>query len=191
MVGGCFIYMSNLAEVDGCVPINPVIVPCGLQVIATPLHREAWSRELRLLPDQEHARYTEHGLESGFRIGYDYGASHCTSARRNMLSVTQHPEPIDCYISAEVGAGRILSLLPAGTEGIHVSRFGVIPKPHQPGKWRLITDLSSPRGASINNGIESRLCSLSYASTHDAVRTVRRLGRARYWRSSTWRRPIA
>ena len=177
MVGGRYIYMSDLAELDGCVPINPVVVPCGLQVIATPLHREAWSRELRLLPDQEYARYIERGLESGFRIGYDYGASHCTSARRNMLSATQHPQPIERYIFAEVGAGRILGPLPAGMEGVHVSRFGVILKLHQPGKWRLITDLLSPRGASVNDGIEPRLCSLSYASTDDAVRTVRRLGR--------------
>ena len=166
MVDGRYIYMSDLAELDGCVLINPVVVPCGLQVIATPLHQEAWSRELRLLPDRKYARYIERGLESGFCIGYDYGASHCKSARRNMLSATQHPEPIERYISAEVEAGRILGPLPAGTEGVHVSRFGVIPKPHQPGKWRLITD-----------GIEPRLCSLSYASTDDAVRTVQRLGR--------------
>ena len=36
-----------------------------------------------------------------------------------------------------------------------MSRFGVISKPHQPGKWRLITDLSSPKGASVNDGINS------------------------------------
>lgn len=35
-----------------------------------------------------------------------------------------------------------------------VSRFGVIPKNHQPGKWRLIVDLSHPKGASVNDGIE-------------------------------------
>lgn len=61
-------------------------------------------------------------------------------------------------------------------EGVHVSRFGVIPKPHQPGKWRLITDLSSPKGASVNDGISSALCSLSYKSVDDAVCTVARLG---------------
>ena len=36
---------------------------------------------------------------------------------------------------------------------VHVSRFGVILKTHQPGKWRLITDLSHPQGHSINDGI--------------------------------------
>ena len=53
----------------------------------------------------------------------------------------------------------------------------MIPKPHQPGKWRLITDLSSPNGTSINDGIDSQLCSLSYASVDDAVKCIAHLGK--------------
>ena len=34
-----------------------------------------------------------------------------------------------------------------------ISPFGVIPKGHTPGKWRLIVDLSSPKGGSVNDGI--------------------------------------
>ena len=60
---------------------------------------------------------------------------------------------------------------------LQISRFGVIPKPHQPGKWRLITDLSSPEGSSINDGIATRFCSLSYTSVDDAVRRVLELQR--------------
>ena len=78
--------------------------------------------------------------------------------------------------SKEVGGGRIIGLLPKSFAGVHISRFGVIPKPHQPGKWRLITDLSSPKGASVNDGIDPRLCSLSYASVDDAVRRIICLG---------------
>lgn len=36
---------------------------------------------------------------------------------------------------------------------VHTSRIGVIPKKHQPGKFRLIVDLSSPRGKSVNDRI--------------------------------------
>ena len=60
--------------------------------------------------------------------------------------------------------------------GVHVSRFGVIPKPHKPGKWRLITDLSSPKGSSVSNGVAPALCSVSYASVDDAVRCIASLG---------------
>ena len=48
---------------------------------------------------------------------------------------------------------------PGGTQ---LSPFGVIPKFSQPGKWRLIVDLSSPHGRSVNDGIEANLCSLNY-----------------------------
>ena len=44
---------------------------------------------------------------------------------------------------------------------IYTSHFGVIPK-GTIGKWRLILDMSSPKGASVNDGIEEFLCSLSY-----------------------------
>ena len=57
-----------------------------------------------------------------------------------------------------------------------MSRFGVIPKPHQPVKWRLITDLSSPKGQSVNDGVAPSSCSVSYASIDDAVRCILSLG---------------
>ena len=47
---------------------------------------------------------------------------------------------------------------------LHINRFGVIPKGHDTGKWRLITDLSYPPGESINDGIAPELCSLTYTS---------------------------
>ena len=55
--------------------------------------------------------------------------------------------------------------------------LGVIPKKHQPGKWRLIVDLSSPSGASVNDFIDPSLCSLTYASVDDAAEFVLRSGR--------------
>ena len=56
----------------------------------------------------------------------------------------------------------------------------------QPGKWRLITDtdtrlitdLSFLRGSSVNDGIDSSWCSLTYASVDDAVQRIRTLGRS-------------
>ena len=77
-----------------------------------------------------------------------------------------------------MAAGRIYGPLSAELlDKIHISRFGVIPKPHQPGKWRLISDLSSPAGVSVNDEVDSQLCSLSYASVDEAVCCIRRIGR--------------
>ena len=132
--GGCYIYMGDLCELDSCIPLDPSPIPPALQTIATPLKRAAWAWELCLHPDQEFADFILRGLERGFRIGFDYRNHRCTSARRNMLSAVQHPQPIDNYITQERRAGRIIGPLPLSTEGVQVSRFGVIPKPHQPSK---------------------------------------------------------
>ena len=58
----------------------------------------------------------------------------------------------------------------------HISCFGVIPKSHQPNKWRLIIDLSHPKGKSINDSIQKDLCSMSYISVDDAIRQIITLG---------------
>ena len=50
-------------------------------------------------------------------------------------------------------------------------------KASQPGKWRLIVDLSSPGGASINTWIKLELCSLRYLHLVQVVQEIRKLGR--------------
>ena len=59
---------------------------------------------------------------------------------------------------------------------LHISRFGVVPK-STPGKWRLILDLSSPEGHSVNDSISEALCSLSYVTVENAVEAVIKKGR--------------
>ena len=60
---------------------------------------------------------------------------------------------------------------------LHVSRFGVIPKRHQPGKWRLILDLSNPAGHSVNDRIAGEDYSLQYMKVDDIIVGIMRLGR--------------
>ena len=60
---------------------------------------------------------------------------------------------------------------------MHCSPIGLVPKSHQINKWRLIVDLSSPQGHSINDGVSSDWCSMKYASVDDAVETILHLGR--------------
>ena len=65
---------------------------------------------------------------------------------------------------------------PSEASVIHISRFRVIPKKHQPGRWRLIVDLSSPINQSVNDFIDPSLCSLSYASVENAAAFVFKAG---------------
>ena len=60
---------------------------------------------------------------------------------------------------------------------LHINRFSVIPKGHNTGKWRLITDLSYPHGQSVNDGIDPSLCSLMYSTVDDMADVVVKLGR--------------
>ena len=71
-----------------------------------------------------------------------------------MHSALEKPDVIQEYLEKEVARGRVVGpidpdLAPPYTQ---ISPFGVIPKSSQPGKWRLIVDLSSPEGKSVNDG---------------------------------------
>ena len=95
----------------------------------------------------------------------------------NQRWARERPEVIDGYLSKEVELGRVVGPLERGHfPEVHVSRFGLVPKNHQPDKWRLIVDLSHPSGESVNDGIEPELCSLQYTSVAEAVRQVMEMG---------------
>ena len=77
------------------------------------------------------------------------------------------------HIAGEVAQGK---LTPAGSGPVHTSPMGLVPKARQPGKFRIICDLSAPSGGSVNDGIDPDLCSLSYANVDDAVSLLCILG---------------
>ncbi|KAJ1161876.1 hypothetical protein NDU88_002356 [Pleurodeles waltl] len=60
--------------------------------------------------------------------------------------------------------------------GFVCSPLGVVAK-KDPGHFRLIHNLSAPRGSSVNDAIDPQLCSVRYASVDNAVDKVRVLGR--------------
>ena len=88
-----------------------------------------------------------------------------------MPSADEHPEIVSKYLEGELRYGRLAELDEgiAKAVGVHISLFGVIPKKSRPNKWRLILDLSSPGGNSINDGISKELASLSYVSVDEVV----------------------
>ena len=96
-----------------------------------------------------------------------------------MQSALANPEPVSEYLQNEQKEERIAGPFPkALVRNIHLSRFGVIPKRHQPGKWRLILDLSHPTGYSVNDGIAKELSTLS---VDDAARIISDLGPGTCW----------
>ena len=51
-----------------------------------------------------------------------------------------------------------------------------MPKRYQPKKWHMITDLSFPEGASVNQAINPASCSLSYTTVYEVAIAAMQLG---------------
>lgn len=168
----------KLQALSNCRPKGDVSCPPLLSQIVTPLQWQAWEGALRSYPDKQFARLIVDGLREGFRIGFNYDSNGPKSSTRNMRSAYEHPEVVWEYLSQEIRQGRILGPFPSPPiQHLHISSFGVIPKRHQQGKWRLIMDLSSPEGSSVNDGIDPSLCSLSYISIDVIAAAILCLGR--------------
>ena len=88
-----------------------------------------------------------------------------------------HAHIVDAYLANEVSSGRVAGPFSSSPfPCLHISSFGVIPKKGQPGKWRLIVDLSSPGCASVNNSIDPQDYSLQYIKVDQVIRMVSRYG---------------
>ena len=100
-------------------------------------------------------------------------------AQSNLKSASAHLEAVNEFIQKELSLGRLLGPFPriAALSSLPVNRIGVVPKGHNMGKWRLITDLSFPHGASVNDGINPLFCSLCYTTVNEIAAMVARLGR--------------
>ena len=133
---------------------------------------------LRAHPDQAYATYIVNCLQNGFRIGFTHGELRLRSRGRNHPSCRSNRTVVQERLTAELAAGRLLGPIDHGlVQMTQVSPMGLVPKSHQPNKFRLIVDLSSPSQGSVNDGIPSDHCSLSYATIDDAVAKIRTLGR--------------
>ena len=143
----------------------------------TPLKLAQWELMLARHPDREYVAYILSGIQEGFRVGYERGDHVLGSARKNMKSVEDNPQVVRNYLDVERQRGVLLGPFERSeVPEIHLSRFGVIPKSSQPGKWRLIVDLSHPEGRSVNDGISGELCSLQYVRMEEVVRVLLELG---------------
>ena len=151
---------------------SPAILHCRQ---FAPLSMSAWQEALRNHCDHTFAQYIIKGLSEGFRIGFDRSQA-LMSTNRNLLSATENAEVFTEYLEKKVTLGRIIGLFqPSSTW--HINRVGVILKGHTPGKWHMITDLSQPPAASVNNKIDRELCTLLYITIKQVPATLSRLGR--------------
>lgn len=168
---------ESLLALDSCRPQQAQVHGNEWSRIVSPLRLKEWERGLSSLHDRDFVQYVCNGIRDGFRLGFDYHTAHCNRGPGNMGSAKKHEQVVDQYIGAECEARRLLGPLNRTKfPQVHVSPFGVIPK-SEPGKWRLILDLSSPKGNSVNDGVDRQLSSLSYVSVDDIAERVMLKGR--------------
>ena len=120
----------------------------------SPLKPEEFARNLSNHLNQPQVAFVLDGLRNGFRLEFHHSRK-LKSATTNKPSAKQHPDVIDRYLANEVSLGRVAGPFSSSPlPNLHISSFDVIPKKGQPGKWRLVVDLSSPGGWSVNDGID-------------------------------------
>jgi len=134
-----------------------------------------WFQGIRvsIFRSQEHAFSDGESTREGFQIGFKASGS-VSSVRKNMHSAMENPQVVSAYIAEERKRGFLLG--PFEKAEVHLNRFGMIPKSGQPGKWRLIVDLSHTEGGSVNDSIQPELCSLQYVHMDHVVGKLTELG---------------
>ena len=126
---------------------------------------------------------TRHFLLNGFRHGFDIGFRgnfiEENARPRNLLSARNNVRQVSEAIAKELSRGHTSGPFPSPPfPQTHCSPIGSAPKPD--GSVRLILDLSSPRGDSVNEGISQEEFKCTYSKFDDAVRIVLELGRGVY-----------
>ena len=144
-----FAWTTHLQSQPADVKVPPVAT-----VVTSQLDVSRWKEALSDHPNKPLTDFFLSGVTQGFRIGFKQQLHPMKFTKQNLCCALQHPETVEKYLAEEIALGRVAgpfqqSLVPHA----HLSRFGVIPKNHQPNKWRLIIDLSHPIDGSVNGGI--------------------------------------
>ena len=140
---------------------------------STPVCIPNLAQELMNHPDRQFASDLVHDLQFGCRIGYQGPRHHRITP--NLKSTLLHPDAVTEALLKEVSRGHTagpFSSLPLPT--LQCSPLGLVPK--KDGSWRLIMDLSSPRGSSINDFISKEDYTLHYATFDQALALVSSFG---------------
>ena len=171
-------------------PINATIARGTTQ----PFRAEALLSELNALPqkaptplnirdlEQELQLYTVNlkenlvsALKDGFNIGYK--GPEFKSLSNNLKSASSHSEVLFDNILSELKAKRVAGpFFVPPLPNFRTSPIGVVPKKDS-AKFLTITDLSSPRGTSVNDFIPDTESVVHFNHFDEAVKLVAKLGK--------------
>ena len=129
---------------------------------------------LKSYSSRHDARNLEDGFTFGFRLGYS--GLRTSSTARNFKSVRELQSVLQQKINREITMGRVAGpYTEPPFPNLRCSPIGLVPK-QTPGEFRLIHNLSSPLGNSVNEHIDPSLTVVNYTTFDDAVELVLSLG---------------
>ncbi|XP_077778992.1 uncharacterized protein LOC144326320 [Podarcis muralis] len=150
----------------------------SLDLAFSPIKLQPLRTLLNLYPNRQAALLLGEGFSQGFRIPVlSTPSSNCPP---NQKSVLERPDIAMKKIQKEIVAGRVAGPFPVPPiDQLHISPLGIVPK-KAPGEFRMIHNLSYPKGSSVNDAIPQEMCTVKYASFDQAVRLVRSFGRGAF-----------
>ena len=152
-------------------------VPPGLtaRTIVTPLKADAWDKTLAGHPNSEWVAALLTGMRQGFRIGIQESPV-CRASSSNTPSAREHRVVVDQYMHTQLEKGYMAGPFHhSECAKVITSSIAVIPK-KTVGKWRVIVDMSRPRGASVNDNLRRKLTHIAFSSVEDAAHLMHYLG---------------
>lgn len=120
---------------------------------------------------QEEAK---HFLVAGFRDGFylQFRGEIDHTVPGNHRSALQNVQVVEALLTSELNLGRIQGPFDScPLVDLKISPLGLVPK-KEVGKFRLIHDLSWPKGSSVNDGIPHEEATVSYETFDDVVRLI-------------------
>ena len=140
----------------------------------TPINLDNLAQEMKDYPNASFKNELLNSFKFGFKIGYS-GPNFSYKAY-NLQSAEIYPHIIVDNIVSELIEKRVAGpFLHPPLANFRTSPIGVVPKKDS-GKFRTITDLSSPPGRSVNDYISDDESSVSFNNFDSAVNIVAKLG---------------
>lgn len=115
------------------------------------------------------------GFTEGFHIPYELDNLPIAKRHRNHPSALQNADIVKEKIMCEVTHGRVLGPFQNRPSNLICSPLALIPK-SEPGKYRLIHDLSFPKQFSVNDSIARKYTEVHYDSIDTVVGRVKFCG---------------
>nr|XP_034965330.1 uncharacterized protein LOC118082278 isoform X1 [Zootoca vivipara] len=154
---------------------QPTDTNLSLSMAFSPIKLQPLKSLLQLYPNRQAAKYLGDGFCKGFRIPVTIPPT--SGDPPNQKSVREMPDVARKKINKEIRANRIAGPFPfPPMQDLHVSPLGIVPKKN-PGEFRLIHNLSHPKGFSVNDGIPQELCTVKYATFDQAIKLIRKFGK--------------